>query len=213
MDDIKPIFFDKLFPYKKGVDRNNIQMNYECMYYVTVPRDAEKIVHMITNKMGKYKSKKDIIIVDATACIGGDTISFCHNFGKVIPIELDKIRYEQLLHNLELYGIQNAYIDGCNGSCLDIIPDIEVDIDVIYFDPPWGGKDYKMQDKLELQLGNLDLDHVINLFFEKKSVKLVVSKLPKNYDYEKLLPKLKEYNVFINKEIKKLDILLVERKL
>ena len=209
----KKIFFDKLFPFRLGVNRNNIHMNHECVYYVTVPKDSEKIVQLITKKLEIYKSKKNITIVDATACVGGDTITFCHNFGKVIPIELDKERYEQLLHNLKLYNINNAYTEGCNGSCLDIIPDIKMNVDIIYMDPPWGGSDYKLIEKIDLQLGGIVLDQIIISFFEKKpELKLVVAKLPKNYNYDNLLPKLKDYNVTVNHEIKKLDILLVERK-
>jgi 16S rRNA G966 N2-methylase RsmD len=205
----KKIFFDKLFPYKSGVNRKNIHMDYECVHYVTVPRDSEMIAQFITKKLEKYKSKKEITIVDATACVGGDTITFCHNFGKVVSIEIDKSRYECLLHNLKLYNIDNAYTEGCNGSCLDIIPDIQIDIDVIFADPPWGGVDYKLHDKLDLKLGDLELDQVIKLFLKK--TKLVVAKLPKNYNYDNLLPKLKEYNVTINHEIKKIDILLVDK--
>jgi hypothetical protein len=205
----KKIFFDKLFPYKLGVNRKNLHMDYECVHYITVPRDSERIAHFITQKLEKHKSKKEITIVDATACVGGDTITFCHNFGKVIPIEIDKSRYECLLHNLKLYNIDNAYTEGCNGSCFDIIPDIKIDINCIFFDPPWGGIDYKLHDKLDLKLGDLELDQVIKLFLEKTN--LVVAKLPKNYNYDNLLPKLKEYNVTLNHEIKKIDILLVEK--
>lgn len=209
----KKIFFDKLFPFKYGVNRNNIHMDHECVYYVTVPKDSEKIVQLITKKLEKYKSKKEITIVDATACVGGDTITFCHNFGKVIPIEIDEKRYEDLLHNLKLYNIENAYINGCNGSCLDIIPDIQIKTDVIFFDPPWGGNEYKIHNKLDLQLGGIDLDKVIiSLFEKKKDVRLIVAKLPKNYNYDNLLPKLKDYDVTVNTEIKKIDVLLVERK-
>ena len=50
---MQKIFFDKLFPWKHGVDRNKIQMDYECVHYVTVPRDSEKIVKLIMKKMEK----------------------------------------------------------------------------------------------------------------------------------------------------------------
>jgi hypothetical protein len=208
----KKIFYNKLFPFKMGVNRNNIKMDYECVTYVTVPRDSEKIVELITEKMKKYnRSKKNITIVDATACVGGDTITFCHNFGYVIPIEMDKTRYDNLLHNLNLYNIKNAYTEGCNGNCLDIISDIEIDVQVIYADPPWGGKNYKSIDRIDLKLGDLDLDEAIKYFF-KKNIKLVVTKLPKNYNYDNLLTKLNDYNVVVCKEFRKIDILLVERK-
>jgi 16S rRNA G966 N2-methylase RsmD len=204
----KKIFFERLFPWKQGIDRNNIHMDYECISYITVPRDSEKIAQLISNKMKKYKEKKEITIIDSTACVGGDSITFCDNFGIVIPIEIDKSRYENLLYNLNLYNINNAF--PINGNCLEVIFDITIDIDCIYVDPPWGGKDYKNMEKIELQLGDKKLEEVIDIFF-KKNIKLVIVKLPKNYNYDNLLSKLKKYNVTLNKEIKKIDILLVEK--
>jgi hypothetical protein len=203
----KKIFFDKLFPWKQGVNRNNLHLSYECVSYITVPRDSDKIVQLISEKMGKYKKKEDITIVDSTACVGGDTIAFCHNFGIVIPIELDSNRYVDLLHNIQLYNIQNAF--PINGNCLEKIPEIEINLDVIYIDPPWG-PDYKLVDKLNIKMNDYDLDQIIISLFIK-NVKLVVAKLPKNYNYENLLPKLKGYRVTLNKEIKKIDVLLVEK--
>jgi tRNA/tmRNA/rRNA uracil-C5-methylase (TrmA/RlmC/RlmD family) len=204
----KKIFFDKLFPWKQGVNRNNLHIDYECVSYITLPRDSEKIVKLISEKMEKYKKKEDITIVDSTACVGGDTISFCHNFGIVIPIEIDSNRYKDLLHNINLYNIQNAF--PINGNCLEKIPEIEINIDVIFIDPPWGGSDYKLQDKLDIKMDDKDLDQIITSLFIK-NVKLVVLKLPKNYNYENLIPKLKSYRVTLNKEIKKIDVLLVEK--
>lgn len=208
----KKIFFDKLFPFKPGVNRKNIHMDYDCVYYITIPHDSERIVQFITKKLEKYKPAKDITIIDSTACVGGDTITFCHNFGKVIPIEIDKKRYDCLLHNLKVYNINNAYTEGCNGNCLDIIPNIKVDVEVIFVDPPWGGKEYKLHDKLDLQLGDMDLDQVVKLFFKTTTVKLIVLKLPKNYNYDNLLSKLKDYDTTLSHELKKIDILMVERK-
>jgi 16S rRNA G966 N2-methylase RsmD len=204
----KKIFFDKLFPWKQGVNRNKLHISDECISYITVPRDSEKISYLISQKISKYKKKEDITIIDATACVGGDTITFCHNFGIVIPIELDKNRYSDLLYNINVYNIQNAF--PINGNCLEIIPDIDINIDVIYIDPPWGGSSYKKQDKLDIRMNDKDMDQIIKSLFIK-NVKLVVVKLPKNYNYDDLLPKLKDYVVTLNKEIKKIDVLLVEK--
>jgi 16S rRNA G966 N2-methylase RsmD len=206
----KKIFFDKLFPWKQGVNRNNLHIDHECISYITVPRDANKIVDLISEKMKKYKKKDEITIVDSTACIGGDTIAFCHNFGIVIPIELDPDRYTNLIHNIETYNIQNAF--PINGNCMNKIPEININIDVIYIDPPWGGSDYKLKDKMDIQMNDMDLDQIIISFFIKE-VKLVVVKLPKNYNYDNLLPKLQKHNLIfdLNKEIKKIDILLIEK--
>ena len=204
----KKIFFDKLFPWKNGVNRNNLMVDYECVSYVTIPKDSDHISKSIVNKMKKYNnSPKDITIIDSTACIGGDSITFCNYFGIVIPIEIDEERYRQLIHNLNLYNLNNAY--PVLGNCIDIIPDIQRKIDVVYIDPPWGGSDYKKKEKLKLKLGDNDLDQMIK-YLLSNSIKLVVIKLPKNYDYDGLLIDLGSYNVTCDKSFKKIDVVFVE---
>jgi len=206
------IFFDKLFPWKIGINRNNLRMSYDCVTYVTNCKDSAQISQLISKKMEKYNKKnKDITIIDATACVGGDTIPFCDHFGKVIPIEIDSERYENLVHNINVYGFKNAY--PINDSCLSVIKDIQIPYHIIYLDCPWGGSEYKKNEKMELYLGDKNMCEVIDDFFKNsKSLKLVVSKLPKNYDYDKLHQKLKNYNVSIHKDMKKIDITFVERK-
>ena len=206
------IFFDKLFPWKIGINRNNLKMGYDCVTYITNSKDSAQIPQLISKKMEIYhKKNKEITIVDATACVGGDTIPFCDHFGKVIPIEIDPERYENLVHNINVYGFKNAY--PINDNCLAVIKDIQVPIDVIYLDLPWGGSDYKEKSKMELYLGDKNMCEIINDFFQTKpSIKLIVSKLPKNYDYDKLNQKLKDYNVTVHKDMKKIDIAFIERR-
>lgn len=205
----KKIFFDKLFPWKSGVNRNNILMNYDCVFFVTIPKDSEYISLCIENKMKKYnKNKKDICIIDSTACVGGDTITFSEHFGITIPIEIDETRFNYLKHNIELYNITNAY--PIYGDCMEIIPDININIDVIYVDPPWGGSDYKNKNNITLKLGENELCDVIDNFMQK--AKLTVIKLPKNYDYNTLKSNLKVYEIHHDTSLKKIDILFIEKK-
>jgi 16S rRNA G966 N2-methylase RsmD len=183
-------------------------MNYECISYVTVYRDSERIIEYISKKLEKYKlNKSDITIVDATACVGCDTISFCNNFDVVIPIELDVNRYSDLLHNLETYDVKNAY--PVNGNCLEKIDEITINIDIIYFDPPWGGSEYKLKDKISLKIGNVELVDVVAKYIDR--VKMIVLKLPKNFDYDNFLPKLEKYKMSIHKDIKKIDVVIIEK--
>jgi hypothetical protein len=205
----KKIFFDKLFPWKQGVNRYNLHMEHECISYITLPKDSIRIAYLIIQKMNKYNKKpQDITIIDATACVGGDTIRFCDIFGIVIPIEINEQRYSDLVHNIKTYNIQNAY--PIMGNCLEKIPDIRINSDIVFVDPPWGGNSYKQFDKLTLKLGDKDLDEVIKFLLEY--VKLVVMKLPKNYDYDLLMSKLDDYDVEINKDMRKIDILMAEKK-
>lgn len=204
----KKIYFDKLFPWKQGINRNTLKMDFECISYVTVHRDSERIIEYIANHLKKYKlNNSDANIVDANACVGCDTISFCDKFDVVIPIEIDDKRYEDLLHNIGIYGFNNAY--PIKGDCLEKIDDIMINIDVIYFDPPWGGSEYKLKDKISLKIGNLSLDQIIKKFINK--TKLIVIKLPKNFNYDDLLEKIGDYKTTIYKDIKKIDVMIIEK--
>jgi hypothetical protein len=204
----KKIFFDKLFPWKQGINRNKLKMDYECISYVTVHRDSERIIDYIAKKLVNHKLNKcDTTIVDANACVGCDTISFCNNFDVVIPIEINSNRYNDLLHNLEIYDIKNAY--PILGNCLEKIDEITINIDVIYFDPPWGGSDYKLKDKITLKIDDFDLCDIVKKYIDR--VKMIVIKLPKNFDYGDFLEKLNIYKISVYKDIKKIDVVIIEK--
>jgi 16S rRNA G966 N2-methylase RsmD len=160
--------------------------------------------------MNKYgKKPTDTTIVDATACTGGDTITFCEYFSRGIPIELSQEKFNMLIHNLAIYGFNNAY--PINNDCIEIMKDIETDIHVIFLDVPWGGNSYKYQEKLELMLGDMPLDKVVKLFFEiRNELKLIVLKLPNNYDFVSLKEKLCMYTIEIY-SFKKMKMVFLER--
>jgi 16S rRNA G966 N2-methylase RsmD len=161
--------------------------------------------------MKKYnKIPENITIIDCTACVGGDTITFCNYFDIVIPIEIDKDRYHHLIHNINMYKLNNAY--PILGNCIDIIPNIKRKIDVVYIDPPWGGSLYKTKQNLELKLGDIKIEEIIIDLFEKINVILVVLKLPKNYNYTNLSQVLKKYNIIHDKSLKKIDLVYIEKK-
>ena len=215
MQSTKRIFYDKLFPKKEGVKLQDLLIDEESISYITTPYDSEKIGLLIAQYMEKKfnLNEKNITIVDASACVGGDTITFCYMFGIVIPIEINKLRFSYLLNNLKVYNIKNAY--PVLGDSNKIIPDIQPTIDIIFLDPPWGGRGYKDFDKLELTFGNSDLDVAIkNFFIKKPELKLIVLKLPKNYNMEKLKEKLgNSFQITIYDFLKKMNIVMINKQI
>ena len=204
----------RLFPKKDGVDFNDLLIDKDAVTYITKPSDSERITTFICDIMCRFnKQPQDITIVDGTACAGGDTITFCNKFRIVIPIEENAIRYNHLFNNLAVYDIKNAY--PILGDSLQMIPQIQKSVDVIYIDCPWGGSVYKRYEKLELSFGGYDLDVVIKMLFDKKKdIKLIVLKLPKNYDYDSFENKMgNHYEIIIDKSLEKIDILGVIRSL
>ena len=99
---------------------------------------------------------------------------FCKNFKKVYAIELNKERYNYLVNNLKIFKLENSEI--INGNMLDVIPTLKQD--VIFADPPWGGKDYIKHDKLDLFINKIEISKVTKDMLDKKYCQLMVLKLP-----------------------------------
>lgn len=205
---------DRLFPKLNGVNLQSLKINIDCVSFVTPPNDAKRIADIAIKHIKKYKSSmKDVTIVDATACVGGDTITLCSTFGKVIGIEIDVSRYENLVHNIQQYKFLNVEL--LNGDSTTIIPKLP-NIDIITIDVPWGGKDYKFKQNLRLNFGNYSIEQFILNCFDKQITicqpKLFISKMPKNYDIEHLYTILSpDFDITLY-ELKKMNIITIEKK-
>jgi hypothetical protein len=148
-------------------------------YSISLPEKSK----IITNLISKYLNNKiDIVITDAMACIGGDTLTFAKTFTKVNAIEMDKTRYDYLKHNMNLFNINN--INYYNDDYLNIYDKLTQD--VIYIDPPWGGPEYKSKKSVKIKLGEKKLEELCDNIIQKKLCKLLVLKLPFNYDLSEL---------------------------
>ena len=211
----KKILYDNFFPATNTNESDKLLADDETITFITKPNDTKQICSIIQNYINKYISYDKAVIIDATACIGGDTIAFSKCFHNVISIEIDKQRYEYLKNNINVFKLQNVqYI---NGNCIDIINKLPY-YDIIYVDPPWGGKDYKQHKNLKLSISDIPIDNLILDFFDiNKTVcvpKLVVLKLPMNYDIKYLFETINsknEYNIYLNKLLKFI-IITVEKK-
>ena len=181
---------EKIFPKLNNYD--NLQYDNEGLYSISHPDDA----NIISEFIEKYVGNKNISILDATAGLGGNSISFCRKFKSVTSIELDDKRFDMLENNMKLYNLIN--IDLINGNCIDFL---NKDYDVYFFDPPWGGPEYKSQDNLELNLGGMGLHNIIKII---EKGKVIVFKVPFNYN----LNLLKDYDLVI-KKIRNILIILL----
>jgi hypothetical protein len=208
----KKILYENFFP--KTFEMDKILADEETITFITKPQDTKQICSIVQSYINKYISHEKAVIIDATACIGGDTIAFSKCFHNVISIEMDKQRYEYLKNNINVYKLQN--VQHIHGNCIDVINKLPY-FDIIYFDPPWGGKDYKEHINLRLSICDIPIENLVLDFFDaNKSLcipKLVVMKLPLNYDlkYITQIIGVDEYNIYLNK-LHKFFIITVERK-
>ena len=160
-------------------------------YSISLPDKSKTIANLISKHIGS----NEITITDAMACIGGDTLTFSQTFTKVNAIELDKTRFDYLKHNMELFECKN--IEYINNDYLKIIETLKQD--VIYLDPPWGGPDYKTKKTIKIKIGEDKLEDICHRIIEKKLCKLLVLKLPFNYDLTEL--KFYDFKMFVLNKI------------
>jgi 16S rRNA G966 N2-methylase RsmD len=143
------INYTKLFPEPPDRDYGKLQIDRETVSYITTPHNSKLISQIITNNIN---DTDNITIFDMMAGVGGDSIEFAKKYGRVISCEKDENRFSMLKNNISVYGFSN--VDLHNSNCIDLLSDNKIlnVIDVVYMDPPWGGKSYKNSDSLVLKV-------------------------------------------------------------
>ena len=164
--------------------------NYTNLY--THPTQSNQIISIIKSFIDDNNNK---VIIDANAGMGGDSIFFCKYFKHVYCIEINNECIEYLEHNLNNFNNKDIF----NINCFDALKILKYD--VIFLDPPWGGKKYKNTDNLDLYLedsNNINhnvLSLIDSLYFYTDYIFL---KAPLNFnlEYKKLLWDTIKYPIF-----------------
>ena len=217
-----------MFPQVPGIDLTNLQMTDVGVYSVTNHQHNKQTINFIQQELDRMMIFRTayITVLDATACVGGDTIGFSLYFNRVISIEKDPINYSALVNNINVYGLNN--VTTINDDFLMVKNDV---IDtyhptIVYFDPPWGGKEYYKHKNLDLFLGNRNVSDIAVELFEPEThsilkttktsgIKLVVLKVPTNFNYDKLRynASMKRINGVplrvVQKSLKKFDLIFI----
>lgn len=203
----------RLFPYiNNKSDLNKLKIDNDSITYITSKEFAEKISQIIIGHILKFEVEpKNIIITDAMAGVGGNAISFAKYFKHVYAIEIDEERSSFLENNLAVYNLTNT--DVHNDSCLTYVPNI-LDHNIIFIDPPWGGKGYKTFINLKLKIDEIEIETICNNFMNlqlmKKVPELIVLKLPINYDIKYLYDQVKNCKMYLY-ELDKMIIIVIEK--
>ena len=212
---MEKIYYEKLFPSTNYVVPEGLYLTEELKSFSTPLSDSNKIIKIINlHCLKKDINMNSLTIIDGTGGGGTDTIIFCQNFRSVISIEINKEYYNILKNNINCYKFSN--IIAINGDSLEIIPKIN-HCDVIYIDPPWGGKEYKIKEHLSLKFGDISLENAILKFFDNTYMhtipKFIVVKLPTNYNLKKMFNKLNIHNIEIYLyELRKKNIVVIQKK-
>ena len=195
---------NKYFDISNDIDKNKLQISEIGKYSISTPKHA-KLINII---IGKYyaNKKKPITITDATANVGGNTIAFGKSFKHVNAVEIVPEHCKMLENNVDVYKLKNVKVH-C-GNYLNIMNKLKQN--VVFIDPPWGGRDYKKHKSLKLYLYTDDnkkviLEDVINKI---KDVELVVLKVPYNFDFIHFYQKIK-YKQVVTYNLKQFMILVI----
>jgi len=170
---------EDLFPSKEGVDYSALKITEEGKYSITRRRDAQRIMNILRTN---FKNISNMTVTDATACVGGDTINLAMHFQHVDSIEKSSENYEALEHNVKTYELKNVTLH--HDDSLQVF---NWNTDVLYVDPPWGGKDYKNATNLDLYMSDKRIDLWLEeVVLRKNRPEYIVLKLPANYNFSRL---------------------------
>jgi hypothetical protein len=236
-----------------------VQCDEVSLYSVTEGRSAERMTTLIIDELRRLGcGNSNLIITDATACIGGNSLSFARSdaVSRVNAVELSQQRARMLDHNLKLLAPNlsakaNVYCDDfCKLAGIiqsnitttekneksekneknesnsyttekteknekseslvqltNTITNTSKSLEeyplglgkqhCVFFDPPWGGPEYKTATHLDMFLGQVDVaDVTVSLLRSRRSdiacTRLVAIKAPLNYNVSGLRKKLFE---------------------
>jgi 16S rRNA G966 N2-methylase RsmD len=171
-----------LFPVEKDIEYNKLQITKEGLFSITHPKYSELITKYIKESLyNEKKNLEDLVITDATSNVGGNVLNFSKYFKSVNAIELDKLTCDVLKNNINVYNRKN--INVYCGDSTNILKDLNQDI--IFFDPPWGGKKYMKSGYIILKLSNIKISEIINQYIN--NVILIVMKVPININISELI--------------------------
>ena len=173
--------------FKDEYGLRKIKLDSTSIYSITPYKFTIKINDLIKKHTGSF----NMTITDATACVGGDSISFCKHFSKVNSIELCPDRFYFLCENLKLYNFKNYKL--YNNNSIQLVKKLKQDI--VFLDMPWGGRNYKDKKEMELYLSGLPSYQICNDF--KKYTKYIVLKVPNNFCFEKFKKNINFTNYFV----------------
>lgn len=174
----------------------------EAILALFAPVSANGLVNPVLPDQ-ELRQKYPLTITDATACIGGNVISFCDYFTCVNAVECDLTRCQMLQHNLSVLKKENATC--IHASYLVVMHYLRQD--VVFMDPPWGGPEYKDLAKVDLFLDGIPLYEICTMLFGR--VKVVVLKVPTNFDTEKFAQHVPG-KVTVRKDLNKMHLVTID---
>ena len=144
--------------------------------------------------ISKYYDISNKTLTEASACIGGNSWSFANKVKNINLVEIDDNNFKALKHNMGVVfnkdlvnkePVNNTleYMPGKNMSFFnDNYIKIKDNIagDIIFYDPPWGGLDYKNESQVGYSYGDkfYTIEDMAKKSFYKVPPELIVFRVP-----------------------------------
>lgn len=155
-------------------------------YSFTEKQVADSMTDILAQvtKIHLNKCANEVMIVDCTAGVGGNTLSFANAFRGVLSVEINKQRSMHLIHNVNSTGITNVQV--FNSNVLHLLhTDMFKNIHVFFIDPPWGGITYKYKHNVQLFVSGVRLRSVIARLCKHAMLDRIVGiKVPYNFEFQ-----------------------------
>lgn len=168
--------YEKYFPKFEELEFTKLKMSKIGLYSMIRPRISEKICNIIK----KLIRTGDIIVTDALGNMGGMTLALAKNFAEVNVCEIVPENCSILKNNIDVYQFSNVKIY-C-GDYFDYM--LELKQNILFFDPPWSGPEYKKIKYLSLYINGVNVTCIIQKLLDRAEFILMI--VPFNYNFSNL---------------------------
>ena len=180
-EDIKYIDYDerlwhKKFWLKPRKDFSKLQLTNIGIYSIA-QKETCQIIPFIINK---YLDIKDSVITETTGGLGGFSLCLVEKCKMLNIVEITPTHSQVIRNNLEIYDFDERKYNIINDDYMNVM--MELEQDVIVADLPWGGYAYRLSNKLNLGLNNINIVCIINKLIKLNKFKLFILLIPYNYD-------------------------------
>jgi len=178
---------NKFFPKKKNIEYNNLEIAIDSAFSISTSTDLINLSKLILKNTSSIK-----YIIDGNSNIGIGAIIFSEYFKTVYAIEYNKITFDKLKNNINVYKLNNVSV--IHDDIIKYMNDnkdlINKNINeyCIFLDPPWSGYFYKINKVTDLYLNDINILDLL----KEMTIKYIYIKVPHNYNFSKL------FNLFYN---------------
>ena len=172
--------------------------NKEYMYTDVSLYSSADVSHSLKTAelISKYYDISNKTLTEASACIGGNSWSFADKVKNINLVEIDSNNFKALKHNMSVVfnkdpgslnkDVINNTLEYKAGKTMNFFNDNYIKIrdklggDIIFYDPPWGGVDYKNEPQVGYSYNGkfYNLEDMSKKSFYKVAPELIVFRIP-----------------------------------